>query len=395
MIKKLLILACVLIPFYEVILYFFIPGRGYPIFPDMRITKEFIAMASCMLIGSAALYSYGFRKPKNVWFLAFICFLVLNIYKAPHAVINVQNVNFNGMWNYRPVFKVFAYFFLFLGISSSYFRKIDIDQIFKTFMYCGLGMSILMILQVLRLDQIFNIIPPEIIGVGVKHPEMGGSLGQATLCAPFLVMCIPFAVYFRKWLYGAIMAISVVVSGSSFAMLALLLIISVYLIKNIKNKVILIGGGGFLISALLLFAYFNPDLLISNGRFGVWKQILKELVTEKIAFTGAGLGAFRYFYSIRHQSTWFHAHNEYLQLLWCCGVIGTPIFFMAVKDFIKHSLKNNNKEITTILIAMASVAIVSCGTFLFQLAAYQFYLVVMTGIVYSLINGGRYEQNNL
>lgn len=394
MIKKLLILGCVLIPFYEVFLYFFIPGRTVPVFPDMRFTKEFVSMVFCVLIGSAVLCSSGFKKPKNLWIPAFLLFLVWNIYKAPVAIIQIQGVNFNGMWNYRPVLKIFSYFYLFLAVSSAYFKEKDIFYIFKTIMYCGLAMSILMILQFFKFDQIFNTFPPEIIGNYVTHPEMGGSIGQATLSSPFLVMCIPFTIYFREWLYAVIMGVSVVIAGSSFALAGLGVVILLLFLKNIKNRLAVVFGFSSIGVIILVFASFHPDLLNSNGRFGMWEMVWNELFSEKIAFTGAGLGAFRYFFALRHQNTWFHAHNEYLQLLWCCGIIGFGIVFMIIKDFIKHSLENINPEIAIILISMAGIAVVSFGTFPLQLAVYQFYLVAMVGIVYSLINGGHYEQRN-
>lgn len=393
MIKKLLILSCVLIPFYEVFLYFFVPGRSMPMFPDLRITKEFLAMVFCMVIGSTVLFNYGFSKPKNKWILVFMAFLVWNMYKIPNANFPIQEVNFNGLWNYKPAFQIFAYLYMFLGVSTVNLQKKDVISLFKTFMYCGFAMAVLMILQFFNMDQIFG----PLNGVWVKSvhiTQIGGSLGQSTTVSPFLVMCLPFALYFKKWLYGVIMCVSVVLAGSSFALAGLCVVIALFFVKKGKSCKWFICGGAIILTIIGVFAYFHPDILDDSYRFSEWKRIFSEVFGEyRFAITGAGIGAFRYFYEMRHQNNWHYAHNEYLQLLWCCGIVGFGIVFMIIKDFIKHSLENINPEITIILISMAGIAAVSFGTFPLQLAVYQFYLVVMLGIVYSLINGGHYGRN--
>ena len=79
-----------------------------------------------------------------------------------------------------------------------------------------------------------------------------------------------------------------------------------------------------MIVILGILGYFfiqnNPDFLNSNGRIGIWKQVFSDIKEGKIILTGAGIGGFKYMFAMRHKNSWFHAHNEYIQLLWGCGI---------------------------------------------------------------------------
>ena len=370
MIKKLLILGLIIVPFYEVFLYFLIPYRDFPQFPDMRVTKDFVSMAISLALGSIVLYKYGFKKVKNIWILAFVFFLVWNIFKSPETGIAV-----NRMWNYEPVLMVLVNFILFLGVSSVEFSRKDIKDIFATIMYCGLGMAIIIVCQRIGLDQIFHILP-KYITLGTNLPLVGGTLGQATLSAPFIVMCIPFAIYFKKWLIGAIMAVSVVLTESMVAIggMGIGLIIYILFIEKWWKYALLVG----VIGAIGVLIYLKPDLLVQNSRLYAWKLAIKDIFTGKIAFTGAGIGAFKFLFALRHNNSWYHLHNDWLQLIWGCGLIGFWIAFMAIKKILAEAWR-----FRPIFIAFCSVIAIAMGTFILQLAAYQYYLTIMVGIIYS------------
>jgi len=369
MLKKLLLLSLIVIPFYEVILYFLIPSRNYPSFVDMRVTKDFMASLFAIAIGAGVLSTNGFKKITNIWIPIFLLFIVFNIYKAP-----ATSLHYDGIWNYQPAYQMFVYYFLFLGVKNMTLTKQDIQSIYKTIFYCGFAMSILMMIQRLGLDQIF-IVQLQSASDATKLPQMGGSLGQATLSSPFIVMCLPFAIEQRKWLIGAFMAIVVILSGSSFAMAGLCAIIIMTIILKTKHKVVYLCS---LALTLGTFIYFNQDFLCANGRFAVWNLVVKDIFNGKIAFTGAGIGAFKYLFAMKNGNTWHHAHNEYLQLLWSCGIIGFGIVAMITKHIIKEISISK-----TILISILGISIISFGTFPLQLAVYQYYLAVMIGVAYS------------
>ena len=159
MIKKLLILALCIIPFYEVILYFCIPGRAYPFFQDMRITKDFVSLAFSMVIGSVVFFKYGFKPIKSIWFPIFLVFLVFNIYKSPNSRLIIQGMNMDKMWNFLAAYKIMAYSFLFAGLINSKMTKDDVVSIMKVVMYSGLAMAVVFFVQKFNMDQIFSILP--------------------------------------------------------------------------------------------------------------------------------------------------------------------------------------------------------------------------------------------
>jgi len=381
MIKRLLILSLIMIPFYEVFLYFFIPGRNFPFFPDMRYTKDFVSLGASIAIGSTVLCRYGFKKLNNIWVPIFLLFVVWNMYKAPTGFI-VNNVDFSGVWNYKPAYQLFVYLFLFLGVSN--IPNINVDKILKVMSWCGFAMSVLMLMQYFGLDQIFSILPEKIIG-STKHPEMGGTIGQATLSAPFIVMCLPFMIHRGKLFLSLVMATAIVLSGSSFAMLGLVVVCmcSILASKKINNLLLLP-----VILGCIFFVLLNKDFLFSNGRFDMWKLVISDISTGKICLTGAGIGAFKYLFAMKNGNQWYHAHNEYLQLVWSCGFVGAAICLMIVKDYVFTIFRSDRDNNLAIFISVLGIAVISFGTFPLQLAVYQFYLTVMAGIVYSNNNGG-------
>ncbi|MEA2036146.1 MAG: hypothetical protein U9O94_01455 [Nanoarchaeota archaeon] len=387
MLKRLLILSLIAIPFYEVFLYFLIPGREFPFFPDMRVTKDFMAMGFSMIIGSVAFYRYGFRKFENKWILAFLIFLVWNIAKAPGS-FPVSGVEMAGLWNYKSAYQLMVFFFLFCGISN--IPNLNIKDILKTMAWCGFAMAVLMALQRVNLDQIFSLAPKEIIKA-TKLPQMGGSIGSTATGTPFLVMTIPFMLYLRKWLYAAFMAIVVVFAGSSFAMLGLCSVLFVEVVMAQRIKWYYLTIGSIAIAFLVgVFIYFNQDFLVSNGRFPVWQRTIKDVFEGRIAYTGAGIGAFKYLSAIKHGDLWRYAHNDYLQLVWSCGIIGAGITLMAVKTYIHKILDKMTSENKAIFASCFGIGVISCGNFPLQLAVYQYYLIVMAGIIYIHNSGGNY-----
>lgn len=365
--KKLLILSLIIIPFYELFLYFCIPGRSLPMFADMRVTKDFVSLAFAIAIGSSVLMKSGFKPLKSVWIPAFLLFLVWNIYKAPVL----------GDWNFGPLFKVMSYFFLFLGVSNVEWDQKCVDSIFKTVMWCGFGMAVYMILQKFGMDQIFSAKPEAINGVVIngstKNAEMGGFVGHPTLAAPFVVMGIPFAIYFKSYILAIIMSICVILSGSSFAILGLAAVFVLMIRKwPVSIGVLAIG---------LIALYFNHELLNGNGRFEVWKLVLEDIRNGKILLTGAGIGAFKTVFNAKHGvyslHPWYQAHNEWLQVIWGCGLAGFACVIGIIAEFFR-----TNKDLT-IGISVGAVLLMCFGTFLLQLAVYQFYLTVLFGLTYS------------
>jgi hypothetical protein len=369
------------LPFYEIFLYFFIPGRAYPYFENMRITKDFISLLSCLTIGSLILTQHGFKQVTNIWIPAFLCFLIICLYKAPVTSVIIDGANFDKMWNWHAMFKVFSYAFLFFAVSSINLDEKFINTLVRVLAYCGFTMAIIMLIQKFNMDQVFKTLPYEIIGLP-KNPEMGGTVGQATLSAPFIVMCLPFIVKIKKYFHGIIMIAAIVLSGSAFALLALCVSIISLISKNFKVAIILSIIIGCL--SFPIVKHFKKDLLVDNGRFAIWSETAKEPLIGRFAITGAGLGAYKYLFALKKGNTWYSAHNEYLQLFWTTGLIGCFIVFMMIKQFIKDTALVENINTKYFLTALLSASVVSFGTFPLQLSVYQYYITIMIGVLYAL-----------
>lgn len=396
MLRRILALSLVVLPLYEVVLYFSMPGRSMPAFQDMRITKDFVCMALSLAIGLFVLYRHGFKPMKDKFLLAFIIFLTWNIFKIPTVNVIVGSTNINGMWNYIPAFQIMALFILFLGITNSpeLKRKRTYEAIAKAMAISGVLMGAYMIIQSLGLDQIFKTFPAYVRDNGVdyaingstKNPSIGGTLGHPTLSAPFLVMTFPFIVYSMKWYFSVVVLLAVLLSGSSVAILALALMLFTYLIY--KVNVNLRAG---LVMAILLFSVagllalykFTPWVFNDNGRFAVWNSTYLELF-QGIGFTGAGIGAYKFLFAVQNGSGWYQAHNDWLQLLWCCGLIGLFLVGMFVRNIFISVLKSSDEFVKFLGMSFLGVCLCGLGTFVFQLAVFQFYVVVIVGMIFVL-----------
>ena len=137
--------------------------------------------------------------------------------------------------------------------------------------------------------------------------------------------------------------------------------------------------------------YFN-----FNGRLEVWRQILQDIFTGQIqgvsahiGMTGAGLGNFGTVFTALHSSPWTTAHNEYLQVLWTCGVIGLFIFLMIHVDIAKVAwLTSRYPGAPAVFLSLLMLAVCAMGTFVWNLGVYQFYTVVLVGLLYQIQRKG-------
>lgn len=389
MFKYWIALSLVACAFYEALLYFIIPGRSYPSMPDMRITKDFVALASSLAIGLYVLYHHGLKPMKNVWLGAFMVFLVFNLFKIPNASISLQGVNVNGMWNGFPAFQIMVYFFLFIGMASA--PEIHCETvkkvIFSTVAWSGFAMACYMILQALSLDQIMTTYDKSIV-LATKNPAIAGTLGQPTLCAPFLVMCLPFMLNTEKRVMAVITMFGVFLSGSAVAIMSMASIFILFLLYKLKNHRTLLCAGAMFGALYLLcsFVWFKRlDFFCDNGRFAIWEKTLEDFAQSlNSVFTGAGVGSYKFLFALKNGNTWFQAHNDYLQLLFTCGIIGVFLVGMFLKTMAEKTLKTLNQETFTLSLAFISVLICACGTFVFQLGVYQFYSVIILGMIYNL-----------
>ena len=389
MTKKILLLGLVLLPFYEFIIYILMPNGRIPEWIDLRITKEYIALGLALILTASAWLEVKKLECPNKWTLYFLIFLFFNLSKSPIAVVN-PIVDLSLLGNYSAEFKVFAFFLMYCSLASCKFSKETIDRILFVILASALVMSGYMILQALNLDQIYKP-KPEYFASEVKGLRVAGFFGQSTLAVPFLVMAIPLAVYFRGRLAVILLSGAALLTGSDFAVISL---VALWFIYSHKSRNRLVFGVMVVLAIVYAKMFIIHDIYVfnDNGRFLVWKQILTDVfsgqingVDVRIGLFGAGLNNFGEIFTALHTSAYTRAHNEYLQILWCCGVVGLGIFLMIHYDIFKAAFDSREDErIKPIVIALMMLILCSCGTFVMQLGVYQWYIIIFVGLIYQL-----------
>lgn len=370
-----------------------------PVFSDMRVTKDFVAVLCSLAIGLSVLYKHGFKPFKEKWILFFLLFLVWNLFKIPSAYIPFGSVNINGMWNFWSAYQIMAYFILLLGIINfpECHRRRMLYLLFNVSIWTGVVLSVYMLLQWYGLDQIFITYPAYLDGVTIsgstKNPSVGGTIGQPTLAAPFLIMVLPFCLYLRKNILAGILLLGILATGSTVSFFACAVVMWAYWLWKIKsenNHYAPINAQAYVVVSIILMVVVwiamslkGGELLNDNGRFLTWQAVIKDFSPRNI-LTGFGIGAFKFAFAVKHKNTWFHAHNEYLQLLWSCGIVGFFIVGMMLKNIYSSVIRHLNSEVVVLAISFLSLLICGLGTFVFQMAVYQFYGVVILGMIHVL-----------
>lgn len=392
LIKSLTIFGLVAIPFYEVLLQILTPTNVKTFFPDTRIGKEFITLGLSLAIGLFGIFSQGAKPFRNKCILLFILFGFISIGNAPAFTTEVYGKDFTGIWGYKPMFQYLVYFLFLLAIYSYEWTQGEIERVFKTIMWVGAIIGGYMILQSMKAEQFF-IVKPWSMTLGVEVPNICGTLGQPTLAGAFIAICLPFAYYFRNYLAMGVMLLAIFLTKSDFAYLSVGCGAFLLLFRNRKHffyavSVVLIA---FLVFSVGFIAK-NPSMrtkIQDNGRFEVWGDTVKDISStpipensQKHSFLGFGPGSFGIIFPYVHQSTWDKTHNEPLQLLYEHGFIGLFLFLLLVGGFLLYFFKNSTSDEEFYLsIAFISSLILALGTFVYQLPAHQFYLVLIVGLI--------------
>lgn len=397
MTKKILLSGLVLLPFYELIIYLLMPAGKIPAWIDLRITKEYIAIGLAIILTASIWQEIKKIECPNKWALFFLIFMFLNLSKSPIAVANpIIDVSLLG--NYSAEFKVFSFFLMFCSLASCRFSKKFLDKILFTIFISAVVMAVYMVLQACNLDSIYKP-KPEYFHTNVKGIRIGGFFGQPTLAVPFLVMSIPFAVYFKKIWGVVILSLAALLTGSDFATISLVFLFCLY---SIGNKKMMIGAVLVLIAFCVIVYFLRPHgFFTSTGRMKVWIQIFQDVFSGhingadvRIGLFGAGINNFGKIFTALHTSAYTRAHNEFLQVLWCCGVIGEAIFVMINYDVLKtawHSIRDD--RVKALLFSLLAIILCSMGTFVWQLGVYQFFTVLIAALIYQLKNS-KMERNH-
>lgn len=188
------------------------------------------------------------------------------------------------------------------------------------------------------------------------------------VCAFAIVFCLYFYKKEKKYWYiflGVLNCIFLILSASRKAFLFLLIPIAVVLILRAKNPLVIIRNIVFIVIAAL-FAYFlliKVDFLYTlvgnriqtmiNGFLGTGEvdastETRLILIEEGISFFkekpffGYGLANFSAIFSQYHSYA-FYAHNNYIELLVDCGLVGIVIYYFLHLKLVVSAIRNKNE----------------------------------------------------
>jgi hypothetical protein len=363
----------------------FLTIQGY----DSRYPKEVFALGIALLI---ALYGFsrGLKPFQNKWILLFIFWVgISSIFLPKFEGLNLYGGgNVDGLWSFKSMFYLLTYVLMAWVISSVRFSDNVIWIMVKIMAFSGCLMAVYAILQALGIDPLFHVRDlRKLTGQGLPpSANITGTLGQPTILAAFLVMCLPMALCVGKtWIFLTILT-AIIISKSSMAFVALIGAY-IYFVFPYRSK-----RQTFAFTIFVLFGWLavNNGWVSDSGRFLMWEQVLQDMRANPITLlTGFGFGSFGYIFSALMHPTgifWLQMHNEYLEVLWGCGAIGLFFIVKAIDWVLQRSqFVINEDKILYLMMSLVAICLCACGNFVWHLGVFQFYTAVMVGIVFQKI----------
>jgi hypothetical protein len=289
------------------------------------------------------------------------------------------------LWGYKPLSFILIYYLFFLTIQEVVTSALSKELIMKTLMWIGYISAGYVIFQALGMDpyqQINNIQGSRLTTSNnltsfMTHPNYSGS---------FIAICIPFAIYFKKYWKMVTMIVTVFLTKCCFAIGAMTAGILFYIWVKSKNSKYELAVNVFILCTLISgisichIHHFND-----HGRTEVWFQMYEDLKSRP--FFGYGLGSFPVLFPLWHHRNWYQAHNEVLQFCFETGYVGGFILLSAIFSFTKSAIeKHQNNDI---LLALTSSFIIilmsSIGLFVWQIEPHRYISVVIAGLIISFL----------
>ena len=380
----------ILVPFYDIIF------RAMPYLDiylsGTRPQREIISLWIALFIAIRGLYTGNIKAINDKWLLIFLGFMfILNFQFGRGMLFAINGVQSNSFWLWKPMFHSIVYFLAYLTIINTDFSEKQINSIVKTIAISGIVMAVYVCLQAFGIDQFFATQPFALNPQNPVHnPHMAGTLGQPTIVAPFIALCLPFLLY-KKWNIWAIFCIFVLfLIDSQVASAACILSLCVYCYLKKPQSWIVIA---IMLSGAALFLCLNPSYIGDSGRFGTWSQIILDwsgtpFEGAKIAITGAGIGSFQYLFHATNKTVFYQAHNEYIELLYSCGIIGLSLFMAVLFNIFSRAYKVYRRYadkrmslMVALISSFACICLCAGGTFIWQLGVYRIYTVIIIGIM--------------
>lgn len=356
---------------------------------DTRQPKMLLALIISLAISLLVLYKDGFKRYANIWLLLLIGYIPLSFALAPDMTFDMYGIKSGCLWYWKAYMFIVLFFMAHIAVSNIKFVKADVDRILKIMCWAGFIMAIYSVFQKLGFEQFFS------NREGV-NAIMTGTLGNVNILSAFLIMIIPIALYLREYFKAGLMLIVVLLGSSQVAIGAL--IISFMFLLGLKSKrmAILTIYALFCCSLILGIGYFKSPIIKGfindSGRFQSWKQLVKDVknpiayadIKKSFAFTGYGIGSFRYLFHNNHEpyngEHFFEAHNEYLEFMYNTGLIGILLLCMGIWTFLKACFPLNGLK-RCLLSSLVCSLVCAGGMYVWQLGPTIFYTIIITGLL--------------
>jgi len=309
-------------------------------------------------------------------FLAFIIFQFVWYFYRPIAMIDVNGGYSFNMTILRPFINIFIGVILIKILAESLVNK-EWIKIFTLLVWVGFLLSVYSILQWFGIDWSNGLMEVNYInGVPAKKELMYTFLSHRTLTSSYIALTVPLCLMFKEVKYKiflVFMIISLSLSDSLVAIVAVILSVLLFFLLSKKFKVVLLI---ILLSAtgLILLNRTHQGFLKDSGRIAMWKQATKDVLHKK-PFIGYGPGSFSRKYDVignrdGGDMVILFAHNDYIQGLSIGGLPLLAILIAYTISLLYRGISNIAKDYFIMDIALmcclTSLIIISNGTFLFH-----------------------------
>lgn len=352
--------------------------------------KLFIASMVCLAV-FFSVESINFRRV-SPWLIAFLGVIFIQPHFIPKYTFQIMGGEFINPWSWKCYFNILCFFLLYVTLISN---KFDIKLMTRCMMWAGTAMAVYIILQTIGVEQFWarNTEHPEAWHIlrGGNNPWAYGSLGNAKIAGAFLALTFPFTLayteepdkflgFLKRIIPATLHVFAVILTNSRCAAL------------------------GFLVGAIIVLAYSRPRIMWSllglmvagvigyylcggtdSGRLVEWQKIWTVFTMPRLQFDGRqygffgqGMGSMPFAYSGPMQSPFTRAHNEYLEILFCGGIVGFVLFVKVIFGWVRGVIRNKGEGAEHVaLFASAMVSIVMAfWVFVWQIGPLALYALV-------------------
>lgn len=317
---------------------------------DLWTTKEFLALLAVVII--CLIPSPRRQYTINLWLKIMIVFLVFATYLAPPIKLLLGLADLGGLWMWKSLAWVFAYFMLYRKIRGMPIIHLEQKKLIaKSIGYAGLISAVYAIVQYLNIDQFQTYFRPEWEGYR-QAGDITALIGSPVYLGVFLGLCLPFSIYALRWWQSIVIILAILTCQSDTATIFVVFMLVFMCCMRAKS---LNWLRAYVLCVVVIMAAMGSlwheirPHVGDNGRFGIWRDTVEDwrspcltipitpemskgeaiettLLNKRTwAITGRGIGSFEYIFQRKHPG-WNDPHNVYLRVLYETGIIGLILF---------------------------------------------------------------------